>query len=144
MTYRRLIRIALGYLALSSAQIGVWALVAPRSFYDNFPGLGRTWISIDGPYNEHLIRDVGALNLALVVLLVSAAVSLSRPLVITAALSALTWGVPHVIYHIANTDGLETGDIVASVGGLAFFAALPIGLIVLSGRIEGDPAAAPR
>ena len=34
-------------------------------FYDDFPGLGRSWVAADGPYNEHLVRDVGALNLAL-------------------------------------------------------------------------------
>ena len=37
----------------------------PQSFYDSFPGLGFIWISVDGPYNEHLIRDVGSLYLAL-------------------------------------------------------------------------------
>jgi hypothetical protein len=33
-----------------------------------------------GPYNEHLVRDVGALNLALGVLLASAAILLERRL----------------------------------------------------------------
>ena len=74
MNNRILVRVALGYLAVVTAQIGFWALLAPRSFYDSFPGLGRAWISIDGPYNDHLIRDVGALNLALLVVLVVAAV----------------------------------------------------------------------
>ncbi len=130
MTNTRWIRIALGYLAIASAQIGAWALVAPRSFYDGFPGLGRGWVAVDGPYNEHLIRDVGALNLALVVLFVAAAVSLSRPLILTAAGAALVWGVPHLLYHLVNTDGLTGGDIAASIGGLVLFAALPILLIV--------------
>ena len=91
------IRIALGYLALVSTQIGVWALFAPQSFYDDFPGLGRSWVSVDGPYNEHLIRDVGALNLSLVVLLVAAAVLLRHDLVLVAAGAAFVWAVPHLI-----------------------------------------------
>ena len=71
MTPSQIIRVAFGYLALSSLQIGAWALFAPRSFYDGFPGAGRSWVSVDGPYNEHLVRDVGALNLAIAVLLVA-------------------------------------------------------------------------
>ena len=85
MTHSRWIRIALGYLSLQNLQLGLWALLAPRSFYDGFPGLGRAWISSDGPFNEHLIRDFGALNLAVLVVFVAAAVSLSRPMVLTAA-----------------------------------------------------------
>ena len=65
MTYRRWIRIALGYLAFVSLEVGIWAQFAPRSFYDDFPGLGRAWVRVDGPFNEHLVRDVGGLNLAL-------------------------------------------------------------------------------
>ena len=39
----------------------------PRSFYDDFP-LGRGWIAASGgAYNEHLVRDVGALFLALAI-----------------------------------------------------------------------------
>lgn len=130
MTHQRWIRIALGYLAIVSLQIGAWALFAPTSFYDDFPGLGRAWVNVDGPYNEHLIRDVGALNLALFVLLVTAIVTLSRPLVLTAAAAAVTWGLPHLIYHLVNTDGLGAGDLTASLAGLALFVALPIAVAV--------------
>ena len=62
--------IALAILAVNAALLGGWALVAPASFYRSFPGGGRSWVSIDGPYNEHLLRDVGGLNLALLVLTV--------------------------------------------------------------------------
>jgi hypothetical protein len=130
MTYRQWQRIALGYLTLVALQIGVWAQFAPRSFFDDFPGLGRAWVNVDGPYNEHLVRDVGGLYLALAVLIVAAIVTLSRPLVVTAALAVLVSGVPHFVYHVASTDGLSTGDVVASLGGLALFAVIPILLLV--------------
>lgn len=133
MTHDSWFRIALGYMTVFSLLIGVWALLAPQSFYDSFPGLGRAWISVDGPYNEHLIRDVGALNLALVVLFVAAAVTLSRSLVMTAAAASLAWGVPHALYHLFNTDQLGGLDIAASLGGLLLFAALPV-LILLTAR----------
>lgn len=125
------IRIALGYLTIVAVQIGAWAQFAPRSFYDDFPGLGRTWVSVDGPYNEHLVRDVGGLYLALAVLLVAAIVTLNRALIATASAAVLVSGVPHLVYHTANRDDLTTGDLVASLGGLALFAAIPVALLVI-------------
>jgi hypothetical protein len=129
MTGSRWTRIALGYLAVVTLEVGVWAQLAPRSFYDRFPGFGRTWVDVDGPFNEHLVRDVGGLNLALAAVLIAAAVTLSRPMVVTASIAALLYGVPHVVYHIVHTDGLAGGDIAAIVIGLAMFAVLPIVLI---------------
>lgn len=125
----RFTRLALGYLALVSAQIGVWALLAPQSFYDNFPGFGQAWVSVDGPYNEHLLRDVGALNLMLLVVLGAAALRPTRDLLAVAGLGSLVWGVPHLIYHLVNTDGFNGFDLVVSLGGLIVFAAL--GAVVL-------------
>jgi hypothetical protein len=138
MTYRLWTRIALGYLALVSLQIGLWAQFAPRSFYDDFPGLGRAWVAVDGPYNEHLVRDVGGLNLALAAVLIVAMVTLSRPVIIAASIASLLYGVPHLVYHIANHDGLATSDVVISLGGLALFAAIPIGLIVVSRDVSKE------
>ena len=135
MTHARWSRIGLGYMSVLSLQIGVWALLAPRSFYDDFPGLGRAWVNVDGPYNEHLIRDVGALNLAMLVLLAVAVVTLNRLLVITAAVASLVWGVPHLTYHLFETDGLSNSDVVASLGGLFLFCAVPVALIATRSRL---------
>ncbi|MEY2581589.1 MAG: hypothetical protein QOE09_1438 [Ilumatobacteraceae bacterium] len=138
MTYRRWIRVALAYLALVSLEIGVWAQFAPRSFYDQFPGLGRAWVRVNGPYNEHLVRDVGGLNLGLAAVLIVAIITLSRPTIIAAALASLLYGVPHLVYHIAHTDGLTNSDIAVSLGGLALFAALPILLIAVTATHRTD------
>ncbi len=78
---RSWLRATLLLLASAPLVIGVWALLVPRSFYDDFPLPGRDWVSALGPYNEHLVRDVGALNLALGVLLATAAILLERRLV---------------------------------------------------------------
>jgi len=134
MTYRSWMRVALGYLALVSLQIGLWAQFAPRSFFDDFPGLGRAWVNVDGPYNEHLVRDVGGLNLGLAAVLIVALITLSRPTIIAASLASLLYGVPHLVYHIANSDGLDGSDVALSLGGLALFAVLPIALIIVSRR----------
>ena len=122
-------RAILGYLALNALIVGIWAQCAPRSFFNNFPGFGRMWVSVDGPFNEHLVRDVGGLNLALASLLVAAAYFLQRELVIASTVAALLYGVPHLIYHIAHRSILGTGDSVTSVGGLALFVLLPTWLL---------------
>ena len=132
MMYPRWTRIALAYLALVSLEIGVWAQLAPRSFYDHFPGLGRAWVIVNGPYNEHLVRDVGGLNLGLAAVLIVAFITLSRPTIVAASVASLLYGIPHLVYHIANTDGLANSDIAISLGGLALFAVLPIALIMVS------------
>jgi hypothetical protein len=54
----------IGTIAIA-AVVGLWAYVLPREFYDHFPSLLGEWISQDGPFNEHLIRDHGAQYLAL-------------------------------------------------------------------------------
>ena len=58
-------RVALVVIGAGAGVVGVWAQVFPRSFYDDFPSMGRVWVAVDGPYNEHLVRDVGGLQLAL-------------------------------------------------------------------------------
>jgi len=141
MTYQRWMRVALGYLALISLEIGVWAQFFPRSFFDHYPGLGRAWVAVDGPYNEHLVRDVGGLNLGLAAVLIIALVTLSRTTIIAACLASLLYGVPHLLYHIAHADLLDCSDVIASVGGLALFAALPVVVIVVSRRHSLVPSA---
>ena len=143
VTIQKWVRIALGYLIVVTTQIALWALVAPRSFYDDFPGLGRAWVSVDGPYNEHLVRDVGALNLALAVVLIATFVRLGRDLTVIAGLASLAWGVPLTVYHLANTDGLSGSDIALSLGGLVLFAVIGGGLLWSGPRLDMPSRAVP-
>jgi hypothetical protein len=123
----RLTRLGLLLLAIGQGFPGVWALVAPRSFYDDFPGGGSSWVSPFPPYNEHLIRDYGSALLALAVLAVAAAVFAERRLAQVAlavlALSAL----PHVIYHAAHASRSGAGTLIS----LGLGAALPVLLLFL-------------
>jgi len=122
----RVIRSALAPLALVALLCGVWASVAPRGFYDEFPGAGRTWVAVDGPYNEHLMRDFGALNLALAVVTIVALVTLARAAVVAAAGAWIAYAVPHLIYHVRHLDVYDdTVDQVTSIGSLALALVLP-------------------
>ena len=95
-------RLALVNLAAGALMVGLWAQFAPRSWFDSFPGLGRAWVTGDGPYNEHLVRDVGGLNLALGLLTVVALVKYTPGLVRLTAAAYAVYGVPHFVYHVAN------------------------------------------
>ena len=107
---------------------------APRQFYDDFPGGGRRWVAADGPYNEHLVRDVGAFSLALLVVAVFALVTLSVPLVRATAAAFLVSGVLHVGYHLRHLDLYDTADQVASIGGLLLGPVVAVILLVLTLR----------
>lgn len=136
-------RLALVVIAASSLVEGVWAQGFPRSFYDDFPGLGRVWVAVDGPYNEHLVRDFGGLNLALAFVAVMALVTGSTLLARTAGGAALISGVPHLLYHAAHLDAFETtGDAVASL--LALSLAVVAALVAAVAPVKPRPKTRPR
>jgi hypothetical protein len=111
-------RVGLGILAALEAMVGVWALFAPRSFYRGFPVPGHAWVSLLPPYNEHLVRDVGELSLALTVLLVAAAATGQRLLSVVAIIATAVYAVPHAVYHALHLEGFPTGDAVAQMVGI--------------------------
>jgi hypothetical protein len=123
-------------LAWVSLVVGVWALFVPHSFYDDFPLPGREWVSTLGPYNEHLVRDVGALNLSLGVLLVLAAVLLERRLVQVSLVAYLVYAVPHFVFHLTTGHAFSFGDNLANMLTLGIAVLLP--LILLVGSRGGE------
>jgi hypothetical protein len=125
-------RVILLILAATGAVTGPWAAFAPRSFYDSFPGFGRHWVSVDGPYNEHLIRDVGAIYLALMVLALLAAFSMERIAVVIAAATTLTFGVVHLWYHAGHLGVYDTADSILNMVALG-------GSVLLSGLLLIPP-----
>jgi hypothetical protein len=131
-------RIVLALLAFSSAVVGLWATFSPQSFYDEFPGGGRTWVSADGPYNEHLVRDVGELNLALTVVTVFALVVMSRALVLAAAVAWLVYSVPHLVYHARHLAPFSGSDEVSVPASLALAVVGGLLLLVPARRPAGD------
>jgi nucleoside-diphosphate-sugar epimerase len=118
-------RVALWVLLVSAASLGQWAQFAPHSFYASFP-FGRGWIAVDGPYNEHLVRDFGGLNLALAVVTGAALILRRESVSVTVALAWLAFAVPHVVYHASHLDDFDTGDAVGNVVATASLVVLPV------------------
>ena len=129
--HRGLLRGGLLFLATTPLVGGLWALLFPRVFYDDFPLPGAGWVSTLGPYKEHLVSDCGALNLAMAVLLLAAGVLPERRLVQVALLSWLVFEVPHFVFHLGETHHFSAGSNLAQLGGLAFLVLLPLVLLYI-------------
>jgi hypothetical protein len=139
--HRLPIRVGLIYLAVTIGWLAVWILVAPKGFYDNFPGGSTHWVSALPPYNEHLERDFGAAALGLALLAALAALWMEKRVIQAAAITLLAAGLPHLAYHLTTTEHYSTGDNVGSLTGLALDAVLPLLLLYLaSDRAQRVPA----
>lgn len=125
---RKRIRLGLLLLGLPQLVIGIYALFFSRDFYRDFP-FGRSWAAL-GPYNEHLVTDVGALFCAMGVIALFGAVRVDRRLSQAVAFGWIVFTVPHLVFHANHREGLETVDVVAQM--IVFVAQLLIALYVLS------------
>jgi hypothetical protein len=128
------VRAILGVLGAIQLTDGIYALFAPRSFYDDFP-LGRGWVEALPAYNEHLVRDVGSLFIATAIVLFAAAIWTERRLVLVATVSFLAFSLPHTVYHLFNLGPYDTGDAIANAVALLFTVVAP--LVVLGAALLG-------
>jgi hypothetical protein len=121
-----------GLIGLGTLQTvnGLYALIAPRSFYDDFP-FGQGWVAALPQYSEHLVRDVGGLFLATAVVLLAAAIYLERRLVAIALISFLAFSLPHSVFHAFNLEPYSTADLLGNVIGLGAMVIVPALLLFL-------------
>jgi hypothetical protein len=127
-------RAGLALVAAAQAEVGVWGQVAPRSFYDNFPGFGRHWVAPIGAYDEHLVRDYASAEIGLAVLLGCAAIWFSRRVVLIACAAFLAATLPHFIYHLTTTDKLPGSDDALSLGAFVIEMAIVAAAMVVANR----------
>jgi len=120
----RLARIGLVLLCASALSIGLVAMVAPRTFYDDFPFFA-SWVELLPPYNEHLVTDVGGLYLGFATMLAFAAWTLEATLVRAVACAWLLSAAIHLGFHAGHLDGFGVADAIAELTSLAFLVVLP-------------------
>ncbi len=138
---RRAVQVLLGFFAVVGLGVGGWQLLAPESFWTDFPGLGRHWVSGDGAYNEHLLRDVGQGNVAIGVVAVIGLVSGSVWVARATGLAALVANLPHQLYHQTHLDRLpETLDRVLQTAVLSLVSIAAVVLTVVAFRVPAHPA----
>ncbi len=131
----RWLRLGLLLLAVMALLPGVWGTIWPRSFFEDFPGAGNAWVAAFPPYNEHLVRDVGAFYLGYGILLLAAAALARRRLVQVALVSWLVATIPHGTFHFRHLDALGTAQAALQSVVLAAMVLLPLWLLWLSGRM---------
>lgn len=121
-------RLGLWFLALAALVPGLWAYLAPRSFFDGFPGAGAGWVSLHPPYNEHLVKDAGAFFAAFGLLFILAALWKRRALTVAALTSWLVFAAAHFGFHITNLEG-EGSALVGQLVALGVMVGVPLMLL---------------
>lgn len=139
MTLRRIL---LWATAAIGAVVGLWAAVWPATFYVAFPGLGRVWISVDGPFNEHLIRDVGALYLALAAASIAAAFTRRPESGRVVGVAWTVFGLPHLIYHTMQFGEMPLIDVIGNIIGLG--GSLLLGILLMLPGAHTKPSVSER
>ncbi len=124
-----LLRAGIWFLAIVTAAVGLLAMLLPRTFYQRVP-----WVALDPLYSEHLMRDFGAMNLALALVVVVAGVTMERLLVRTVLGALLLFAVPHLIFHATHVEHFSTSAAATELVALTIAAALPAALLILTRR----------
>lgn len=135
-------RIILWITAAIGLFVGLWAASWPDSFYREFPGLGRVWIAVDGPFNEHLIRDVGALYLALAAASIAATFSRTPDAARVVGVAWAVFGLPHFVYHATQFPSMAPIDVVGNVVSLG--ASFLLGVVLMLPGPRTSPTSAPK
>lgn len=128
------LRLLLAALSAGAAVPGLWALLAPRSFYDDFPGTGH-WVARLPEYSEHLVTDVGAFYLAFALLFAWAAARPSRALVVPLAVAWALFSVAHLAWHAAHLGTFDTANAIAQTVSLVVVLGGALLAIVLARRM---------
>ena len=106
-------------LAVPQLVVGVWGVLAPRRWYEDFPGVGPDLVAALPPFNEHLAADAAGGFLATGIGLTAAVIWPRRDLVLLALAVFVAFAVPHAVYHTANeAPGLAGAEEIANAGSL--------------------------
>jgi hypothetical protein len=130
-----LLRAGMWFLTFVELAVGLVATLAPRAFYDHVP-----WVDLAPPFSEHLMRDYGAMNLALGLVTAVAAITMERVMVRTALAAYLLFAVPHLLFHVTHHHHYTTSQAVSETTALTVAVLLPLALLVLSWRARDTEA----
>lgn len=136
-------RIVLVLLAVPNLITGLWALLDPKGWFDDFPGWSPRLVAALPPYNEHLATDAGAGLFATGVLALMAVALMRRDVIITAMAGYMAFALPHALFHLANpADALSASEDVTNV--LTLWIAVAAAGWVLSTQLRPVTDSGPR
>jgi DMSO/TMAO reductase YedYZ heme-binding membrane subunit len=115
-------------IAVQCGYVGASATAAPQSFTKRFLGFGLRWIDPSASFDPHFVTDVGLLHLAIGMLAVWAMrdVGLRRAVAVT----WVAFAVPHLLYHLIHTAGMDALAATTSLLSLATSALAGVLLMV--------------
>lgn len=129
------VRIGLVALAAPNVLAGLWAVLAPRSWFDTFPGWSPHLVAAEPPYNAHLATDAGAGLLASGVVLLLAAWFADRRSIQLGLVAFAAFSIPHAAYHVLHeAPGLTSAEDAQSAGMLVFTAIAAVVLFAAASR----------
>ena len=128
------IKLFLAINAVTLLPLALWPLLAPQSFYDNFPGGPYHWIDINGPYNQHFLTDFGALNAAVLVLVLFALFKPSKTLLQATGAALAVYAAPHALYHLSHLDVYKSSEKFTAVAPLVLQFVMGVAIVWLASR----------
>jgi len=132
---RTQLRLGLLALGLGKGVVATGAIIAPGSYWMGMSLVGGRGSAVVGPYNPHLVTDLGAALLAVAGFLLLAAVGLERRLVQAALVGGLLQGLPHFGYHPSTVRAGGFPDAIGSIVTTALSLELATFLLILSRRL---------
>ncbi|MEZ5380670.1 MAG: hypothetical protein R2754_02605 [Microthrixaceae bacterium] len=134
------IRVVLVALGVPNVVTGAWAVVAPRSWYETFPGWAPRLISAYPPYNQHLATDAGTGLLITGLLVLGAAAWPRRDIVLTASAGFALFGLVHATFHLlVPASHHELSRAAGTVNNLTLLAAAGASSAVYLSTLRSDP-----
>ena len=113
---------------------GLWAFVAPRSFFDT--------LATFEPFNAHFVRDVGAIEIGVGVAGIVGAFRTSAAVTGLAALAAFQ--VLHVVSHVVDRQiGGRPGFDIPALSLAALITVIALGLALRSARSAQEARSGP-
>lgn len=131
------VTVALVVLAAPNLAAGVWGLVAPEHWFDNFPGWAPRLVAAFPPFNEHLVSDAAG---GLFAAGVAAAIALwwrRREVVIVAMVAFLAFALPHAVFHLAHpADALSDNEDLVNTVTLWVAVAIAVAIMLVALRSD--------
>jgi hypothetical protein len=116
-------------LALINAVVGGFAFLAPHAFYRHVLGVDKL-----GPYDQHLVSDVGGFYLGFALLLFWAARSRERSLARAGAGAFLLAQALHFGFHLFHLSRFTAAEAIGQTLELSVFLVLPLLILFLTRR----------
>lgn len=130
---RRVLRWGLLFVAGPMLVMSAWGVMEPRGWYRGL-GWTRAWVPPHGPFNEHLVLDFHLSQLALALVLLAAAYTLTRGVIRLGLVAWLVFAGPHFVIHWFHVGVAVSPDRTLEVASLGLQVVLPLVLLGLTWR----------